>query len=301
MKTKKPSRRTPRITPFLVAALCSGVVQGIALAATPADSVSSFGSADKFEQLAASDLMILGPVEAVDLRAATIQVLGQTVRFPESAQQRILLRLVPGNVVAVRGQILTAGEIAATAVSITAHQYVAGAQPVFVRGVVTALRADVGVLLIGRLSVDYTGALYSLDAGSLSEGAEVVFSGIQAVPNGSALALSAAISSKGIAGSDLQARGIAGSDLQARGIAGSDLQAQGIAGSDLQARGIAGSDLQAQGIAGSDLQAQGIAGSDLQARGIAGSDLQARGIAGSDLQARGIAGSDMAGISGSDF
>jgi hypothetical protein len=283
MKAKKPARRIGPTTPFLLVALCAGFGYEIA-AAAPTDSISSLGitGSDQFEELVASDLMIVGPVEAVDLQASTIQVLGQSVRLATLGQTGDLLRLALGNVVAVSGKILAAGVVEASAVSITAEQYVAGAQPVFLRGVVSAILSDVGILAVGKLSIDYTAALYSLDASSLSEGGEFVFSGIQAVPNGSALALSAAIRPNGITGSDVQ--GIAGSDVQ--GITGSDVQ--GIAGSDVQ--GIAGSDV--QGIAGSDVQ--GIAGSDVQ--GIAGSDVQ--GIAGSDVQ--GIAGSDVQGIAGSD-
>ena len=163
--------------------------------------------------------MVVGPVEAIDYGSASLQVLGQLVRLPVS-EQRSLLRVAVGNVVAVHGRILAAGEIEGSKIAVTAQLYVAGSQALFVRGVVSNLQTDVGVLAVGKLNVDYTAALYSLDASSLSEGAEFVFSGIQPSPDGSALALSAAVRPNGIAGSDLQGKGITGSDLA--GITGSD-------------------------------------------------------------------------------
>ena len=303
MKAKKLARRAARTTALFGALLCLCAGYESTLLAAPVDSVSSLGIAgsDEFKGLVASDLMLLGPVEAIDYRAATVQVLGQTVRLSSSAR-RVLRRLAVGNVVVVHGRILGVGEIEANALSIASRQYVAGAQTLFLRGLVSTLHSDVGALGVGNLRVDYTGALHSLDASSLNVGVEFVISGIQAAPNGSVLALDAAVRPSGITGSDVQAKGITGSDVQAKGITGSDVQAKGITGSDVQAKGITGSDVQAKGITGSDVQAIGITGSDVQAKGITGSDVQAIGITGSDVQAKGITGSDVQakGITGSD-
>jgi hypothetical protein len=176
-------------------------------------------------------------------------------------------------VIEVRGRIAGAGEIQATSISVVSKNYVAGAQNVMVRGVVGALKHAIGQLTIGRLVVDYTGALHSLDAASIRVGKEFVAVGIRPLPQGALVALS------GIGGSDLNVRGIGGSDIN--GIGGSD--AKGIGGSDL--KGIGGSDL--RGIGGSDTKSKGIGGSDL--KGIGGSDL--RGIGGSDTKSKGIGGS----------
>ncbi len=301
MKTKKLARRSGHATHLFGAFL--GLWLCHTATAAPADSIASLGVAgsDEFKGLVASDLMLVGPVEAVDYQAATVQILGQTVQL-SPAVRRALLRVAPENVVVVHGRILAPGKIEASSLSIVSLLYVAGAQPLFLRGVVSGLNSDTGTAAVGNLRVDYTGALHSLDASAVTVGAEFAVSGIQAVPNGSVFALSAAAAPSGIAGSDVQARGITGSDLQSRGITGSDVQARGITGSDLQSRGITGSDVQARGITGSDLQSRGITGSDVQARGITGSDLQSHGIAGSDVQARGITGSDLQsrGIAGSD-
>jgi hypothetical protein len=249
MKAKKTPKRISRTT-LLGALLCFCLGHHAAgLAATDSASSIAIADSDEFKSLIASDLMLVGPVEVIDRRSATVRVLGQTVRGSGLAK-RTFARLAVGNVVIVRGRVVAAGQIEANALSIASRQYVAGAQAIFLRGIIDAIHSDVGTLAVGRLIVDYTASLHSLDVGSLRVGAEIVVAGIQPVASGSVLALSASSRPSGITGSDIQARGIAGSDVQARGITGSDIQARGIAGSDVQGRGITGSDV--AGIAGSD-------------------------------------------------
>ena len=240
-----------------------------------------------------SDLMLVGSVDSVDYRGLSLQALGQVVRITNSkAAKKVLLGVRPGSLIEVRGQISRPGEIQATSISLVSKDYVAGAQNVIVRGLVTSIKPAIGQLVIGRLVVDYTGALHTLDPASLAVGSEFVAFGIRPLPQGALVALSGIGGSdlKGIGGSDT--KGIGGSDLKGiggsdtKGIGGSDLK--GIGGSDT--RGIGGSD--PKGIGGSDLK--GIGGSDT--RGIGGSDL--KGIGGSDT--RGIGGSDLKGIGGSD-
>ncbi|MCI0421959.1 MAG: hypothetical protein L0312_22480, partial [Acidobacteria bacterium] len=202
----------------------SGIAGSDLAVATPAE----------LNALAASGLMLVGPVEAKDYRAISLQVLGQTVRLSGSRTTQTslhgaFLRIEQNNVVVVWGRLLTSGEIEASAVSVASRPYVAGAQPLFLRGIISSLQANVGRLSVGNLAVDYTGALHTLDALTLSVGAEFVATGIQAFSKGSFVALTASARPSGIAGSDLT--GIAGSDLNSRGITGSDLT--GIAGSDL--------------------------------------------------------------------
>jgi len=195
--------------------------------------------------LLASDLMLVGPADSIAYNAGSLQVLGQTVRLSRSGAtarslSRSLLHIQSDVVVAVRGRLLSSGEVEATSISIVSRTNVAGGQTLFLRGLVRTLDRSIGTLVVGRLAVDYTGALHNFDSLSLSVGAEFVAAGIRPSPQGSFLALSALV--KGIGGSDLN--GIGGSDLN--GIGGSDLN--GIGGSDLN--GIGGSDL--NGIGGSD-------------------------------------------------
>jgi hypothetical protein len=291
VKTKKLSLRASRritVGAVLAALMLSPCVSWSAIGGSD---FAAANSASALSTVAQSDLMLVGPVDAVDFKAGSLQSLGQVIHLPSSKGSP--LRIRPGSVVEVRGRLSGPGEIQATSVLMVSKTYVAGAQNVLVRGLVTSVRADVGQLTIGKLVVDYTGALYSLDPASVSVGSQFLAGGIQPLVQGVFVALSAIGGSdaKAIGGSDVNA--IGGSDLKA--IGGSDLQA--IGGSDLKAIGgsdvnaIGGSDLKA--IGGSDLQA--IGGSDLKA--IGGSDLQA--IGGSDLKA--IGGSDLKAIGGSDL
>lgn len=148
MKAKRLTRRIARTTPLFATAFLLGLTQQAV--AAPSGSILSTTSADQLEDLVASDLMVIGPVEAVDYRAAVAQVLGQSVQLG-TLDRKTVLQAVPGSVLAVRGQLLSTGEIQATALSIVATQYVAGAQPLYLRGVVSALQADVGMLAVGKL------------------------------------------------------------------------------------------------------------------------------------------------------
>jgi hypothetical protein len=254
--------------------------------------------------------MLIGPVDSIDYNKASLQSLGQVVSLQgaKNSQATLLRNIRSGSLVEVRGRIAGPGAIQATSVTLVSKTYVAGAQTVLVRGLVTSIRPDVGQLTIGRLLIDYTGTLHSLDGTTIAVGSEFIASGIQPLAQGAFVALSGIGGSdvKGIGGSDTagiggsDVKGIGGSDTagiggsDVKGIGGSDTagiggsDVKGIGGSDL--KGIGGSDV--KGIGGSDLA--GIGGSDV--KGIGGSDL--KGIGGSDV--KGIGGSDLAGIGGSD-
>src|SRR4249920_47718 len=157
-----------------------------------------------------SDLMLVGSVDSVDYGSLSLQALGQVVRLASSKEaKRAFLSIRPGALIEVRGRIAGPGEVQATSVSLISKYYVAGAQNVMVRGLVTSVNPAIGQLMIGRLLVDYTGALHSLDSASITVGSQFVALGIQPLPQGSLVALS------GIGGSDV--RGIGGSDLKGIG------------------------------------------------------------------------------------
>ena len=239
-------------------------------------SASTSSSAD-LSAVLQSDLMLVGSVDSVDYGSLSLQALGQVVRVANQKEAKTVFRSIrPGYLIEVRGRIVGPGEIQATSISLISKYYVAGAQNVLVHGLVTSVKPAIGRLKIGKLLVDYTGALYDLDPASITVGSVFVALGIQPLAQGALVAVS------GIGGSDT--RGIGGSDV--KGIGGSDVK--GIGGSDV--KGIGGSDV--KGIGGSDVK--GIGGSDV--KGIGGSDV--KGIGGSDV--KGIGGSDVKGIGGSD-
>ena len=214
-----------------------------------------------------SDLDVLGVVESTSSSAVTVS--GQSVRLTAGTKITSAAGGSPakGALVAVYGTINSDGTISASEVSVLAHQYVAGATTLYVRGVVKSVNAAVATAKVGNLSVDFSSSLAS-GSSSISAGSVAEFAGLQT--SGSVLyaSKSGVVKPAGIGGSDsIKAAGIGGSDLiQAAGIGGSDLvKAAGIGGSDLvKAAGIGGSDvIKAAGIGGSDLiKAAGIGGSD---------------------------------------
>jgi hypothetical protein len=262
-------------------------------------------SRDELSKVATSDLLLLGPVDAVDQSAKQLVVLGQKVVLQGRASP-----VAVGNIVEVRGSIGTDGTIRATSVSVNNSDFVAGASRFLLTGVVSRADASRGLAQVGGLSVDYTPSLHSFDAAAINVGKRVVLTGIQPIAGKTFVAFSAFAPSQvsGIGGSDRVSKtGIGGSD-RVSGIGGSDralVLKRGIGGSD-RVNGIGGSDrtiASKTGIGGSDLL--GIGGSDRRASakiGIGGSDLN--GIGGSDRRLTsktGIGGSDrILGIGGSD-
>ena len=283
-------------TPVIIAwPQATSFASGLALTAT------NFGS------IAASDLLVLGPVEQVDIKNSQIRVLGQLALAP-ATQRGMLSETLVGRMVAVYGEINSDGSLRVSGLTeLGSVDYVPGATELYVKGVVSAVNHANATVRLGSLWINYSGALHTLNADDIAAGKVVALSGLQFANAGSLYADKGIVSAAkptGQAGSD--SIGQAGSD--SIGQAGSDKsiasKPAGQAGSD--SIGQAGSDLisdksiasKPAGQAGSDSIGQ--AGSDLI--GQAGSDKRIAskpaGQAGSD--SIGQAGSDLIGQAGSD-
>ncbi len=166
-----------------------------------------------------SDLMVLGPVEALDREQETLRVLGQVVQTADAGT--LSTQISVGSVVAVSGELASDGAIRARRVAKVASEYVAGSTRIAVRGKVLAMNARLGNLKLGQLFVDYTASLYSLDQADLNDGAVLFVAGTQPVPGGVFVADEALASAP--VGADTMKRSIGGSDLMKRSIGGSDL------------------------------------------------------------------------------
>ena len=230
VKTISRHRTSRHIVATAVVALSSMLPLASGWAGIGGSDLASASSTD-LNAVLQSDLMLVGSVDSVDYASLSLQALGQVVRLENSkATKRALLGIRPGSLIEVRGRIAGPGEIQATSVSLISKYYVAGAQNVMVRGLVTSVKPAVGQLMIGRLLVDYTGALHSLDPASVTVGSQFVALGIQPLPQGALVALS------GIGGSDISGNRWFGSERHWRfrreGIGGSDLK--GIGGSDAE-------------------------------------------------------------------
>ena len=186
------------------------------------------------QKSSANDLVLVGPVDALNTRENAAVVLGQKIRIPGATSLGI------GEVVAVYGEVRGTSLIASRIQKVGA--YVPGATEILLTGVVQKLRSSVGRAVVSGVWIDLT-ALVSLDGSQLipAVGSIVQVAGIQPVKGGVVLV-------NGISGGASQ--GISGGAAQ--GISGG--ASQGISGG--AAQGISGG--ASQGISGG--AAQGISG-----------------------------------------
>ena len=237
---------------------------------------------------AKEELLLIGPVEAVNSIQTRAVVLGQKISIAPSEGVAV------GNAVAVYGTESADGTITATKV-VSEGLYVPGATSVFLVGVVQKVQAAVGHVVVNGLTVDLTSVMANGTV-SVALGSTVTISGTQPVSNG-------LVVPDGISGSGLALAGISGSGAAPAGISGSGKALTGISGSGATPAGISGSGLALNGISGSGATPAGISGSGKALTGISGSGATPAGISGSGKALTGISGSGAtpAGISGSGF
>jgi hypothetical protein len=226
----------------------------------------------------ASELLLIGPVEAVNTTQTRAVVLGQKISISPSEGVAV------GDTVAVYGTESADGTISATRVQ-AQGLYVAGATTVFLAGVVQKVQPAVGHVVVNGLTVDLTPAM-AQGAVLPTIGSEFSLLGTQPVGRGSVVV-------NGVSGSGLSANGVSGSGKLANGVSGSGRSANGVSGSGKVANGVSGSGLSANGVSGSGLSANGVSGSGLSANGVSGSGLSANGVSGSGKLANGVSGSGL--------
>ncbi len=244
----------------------------------------------------APELLVVGPVESIDLTNRTATVLGQRV-----AVENVDV-LTVGNTVALYGSVRPNGTVELSGIR-DQGIYTPGATAVFISGTVQRSEPAIGHVVLNGVNVDLTAAMSS---GRIvpAVGAKMSIRGTQPVHGGVVLVdgiVGSGAAANGIVGSGAAANGIVGSGAAANGIVGSGLRPNGIVGSGSAANGIVGSGAAANGIVGSGAAANGIVGSGLHPNGIVGSGSAANGIVGTASAANGIVGSGSAanGIVGS--
>ena len=209
--------------------------------ASAADMEVASRSAVEFQAVAGSDLLILGPVERVDLAKAQIQVLGQWI--PQSNIE--ISQNTVGHLLAVYGSVKADGSFEISAVrEQSSTAYVPGANHLYLKAAISAVDHVNAIVRVGALSISYSAALHTLVAEDLAVGAVVSFSGLQYGANDRLYADNVLVhqaSTGGQTGSGFQALGQTGSGLKASGQTGSGFQAMGQTGSGLKASGQTGS------------------------------------------------------------
>jgi hypothetical protein len=191
------------------------------------------------------ELLVVGPVESINVADRSATVLGQRVETSALEQLNV------GDAVAVFGLSRPDGSIAATSIQ-PRGAYVAGASPIFLAGTVQKAEPAVGRVVVNGVAIDLTSAM-SHGSFAPSVGSKLTISGTQ--PSGHGVVLVSGISGSGVDGiSGSGVNGISGSGIH--GISGSGVD--GISGSGVH--GISGSGV--NGISGSGIH--GISGSGLR-------------------------------------
>jgi hypothetical protein len=190
-----------------------------------------------------SELILLGPVEAVKEREGVVIVLGQKLA------QRAVGSVEVGQTLAVFGSVSADGAFSVSGVQ-RLGLYVPGATNIVVTGVVQKVNIALGRAVVGGLSVDTT-TLDQPDA--IAVGSLVQVGGTQPVSGGLMLA-------QGISGGGKVASGISGGGKVSSGISGGGFTSSGISGGGKVASGISGGGKVSSGISGGGFTSSGISG-----------------------------------------
>ena len=108
--------------------------------------------------------VLAGPVDSIDRKNGVFESMGQVVM----ASQSMLAGMNEGDYVSVAGSIAAPGWLYADDVFVSDELYVPGATEVFVSGMLTSVNSRNGTARIGRLTIDYTPSLGSVQAPSLA-------------------------------------------------------------------------------------------------------------------------------------
>lgn len=286
----------------------------------PMIAATAIGISPSFSSAAAQAVNVVGPIERLSCSAKTLRVLGVTFHVAAPSVLAEVCGQSNANTfryVAVIGTATERGSLVASRIAPAGADYVPGATPVYINGLVTSQKIGIGEFAVAgsRIvglpsSVPFVGAVVEvvgtqpllggpIVAESLAVGPEATSVGdLSSVLNG---IVGSGITTNGIVGSGIATSGIVGSGVAANGIVGSGIAKSGIVGSGIAANGIVGSGMATSGIVGSGVATNGIVGSGVATNGIVGSGVVTNGIVGSGAAKSGIVGSGVAvnGIVGS--
>ena len=222
MKTSGPVILAALLAATLTAASYGGVsggglgINGISGGGLGTNGISGGGA----------QLLVVGPVDAINAAIRTAIVLGQTVHVAS------LERLAVGNTVAVYGTTRADGSIAASAIQ-SLGIYVPGATSIFISGTVQRAEPSVGRVVVSGVTVDLTSVM-SYGMFSPTVGTKLQLTGVQPLSGGLVVV-------NGISGGGAEALGISGGGLGINGISGGGgPRLNGISGGGLGINGISG-------------------------------------------------------------
>jgi len=252
------------------------------------------------------DLLMSGPVEAVDHTANVVTVLGHKISLLNTSQ------IALGQRVNVFGLISSNGTSKPTLVQSTGT-YVGGGDNVVLVGRITAIDSLLGRVSVDGAIVDYTSLLSSTTAYQPALGANVRILGTQPAAKGLVLA-SSVTTVLGVTGGGLVTEsvgssraaslgathvsaskaGVTGGGLASSGVTGGGLASSGVTGGGFASSGVTGGGLATSGVTGGGLATSGVTGGGFATSGVTGGGLTTSGVTGGGLAAYGVTGGGLA-------
>ena len=103
-------------------------------------------------------VLLLGPVDSVDVSANTIEVLGRTLRMPHA--ERVATAIASGRqlYVAVTARMSASGKFDSAVLRFLPGDYVAGSSKVILAGRASSIETGTATLMLGKTRVDYSAA-----------------------------------------------------------------------------------------------------------------------------------------------
>lgn len=158
-----------------------------------------------------------GPISSIDPAAKTLEVLGQTVVWNDSAKFESHdgnptdpNTLIPGNIIEVSGFASSGGVIQATRIEKKADAFTSGME-IELKGTISNLNTINNTFTIGLLTVNYSSAQIDDSLGALSNGLFVEVKSSQALADGVLIASKVEGESEGVSGSS-------GSEVELEGL-----------------------------------------------------------------------------------
>jgi Domain of unknown function (DUF5666) len=237
-----------------------------------------------------TEFLISGPLEKVDAALDTVTVFGRDFVTDKASE------LAVGEIVNVYGSLQKDGSIANPVVEPTA-QFGSGADPVFIKGLVTDVNGALGQMQVGGTTVDYTQQLASSEFAAPSIGQVIAVEGTQplvkgvllASDMGSNLIARASVPRSNLSTLSTQGSGRAAMSTQGSGRAAMSTQGSGRAAMSTQGSGRAAMSTQGSGRAAMSTQGSGRAAMSTQGSGRAAMSTQGSGRAAMSTQGSGLA------------
>jgi hypothetical protein len=160
-----------------------------AIIGTGADAIIGTGrakaSADAIIGTGRTIALVVGPVDSVNLRTSTVDVLGRSFRAPNAARLDAAIKGGQQVAVAIFGSLSSKGVIEKATLRVLTPDYVAGSSKVIISGRITRIDPSTATIYIGKIVVDTSMLATSK---SLEVGAAVRVIGTQPVRGGIILA-----------------------------------------------------------------------------------------------------------------